>query len=194
MDLQLKDRRYDPAAMGDVLGDAGEPIGIRVGDTVWKLGYPTGRQKDRYEKYLIEYETKIVKRQKAILEPGEYSARVDQLAKQIEDRAFATGAPLWLAKSAELTGWMLWVRALFAENHPDISNEQVEQIATAAPEDLKLALKVVIPPFLLWVIAQAEAMARKVGDEKVLAQMGEMLAGVEATFRAAFPDLVTPTP
>jgi hypothetical protein len=189
----MAENRYDPASYTDALAGADGGIAVTVGGKVWRLGFPTQNAKARFEQYLVDYELKLVKRQKAFLSPDEYTARMDAFAEQVENRAFSTGGVLWLKHSLKPVGWMLWVRALFAENHKDITPDQVAEVVKAAPEEMRVALLMVIPPFVKWVVRLTGEVVRQAGDPEKVEKWAAEEAKLMASFHEGFPDQPTPS-
>ena len=156
-------RAYDPA-LSDVLADAGEPLTVTHAGKVWKIGFPTQGAKDRYEKLILDREKRLVLRQKEILSPADFSARVDRLAEQIEQRQFATGGVMWVRHAGTAQGWVMWVQALLTTHHPDVTADEVGALVADAGDEVRLALEVLVPTFFAWAVGLFTALVERTGD------------------------------
>lgn len=184
-------RAYDPA-LSDVLGDAGDPI--TVTDSTgrrWKIGFPTQRAKDRLQKFVFEEELRLIREQYdlGIITQPEFELRAERLAKQARGREFKQGGVLWVKHTAQAAGALLWVHALLAENHPDITREDVERLMQDRGPDIKAAMEVIQPPFFVWVLGMAAAVIDRAMSQGMPPEQMEKARRAKAEMAAALAGL-----
>lgn len=173
-------RAYHPgqpvAAMADFVGDAVKPLTVTSGGTTWRVGLPTQAAKARYEQLVFEREKDLVMRQKAFLPVADFQARCDALARQLEDRQFATGQPLWLKYASSGEGWVMWLQSLLAEHHPEVTFRQVVDLLKDKGDEVRLVLAAVVPNFFAWALDLATELAERLDQHSrsvLLAKLAE---------------------
>lgn len=170
---------YDPA-VGDLIGDGGEPFRIEVDGQTWTFGFADQAARDRMEKLVFEAELKIVQSQKSlgILTAEEYERRCDKLAQQAAERAFVNGGPLWLKHAVSVPGMVLWVRALLMAHHPNVTKDQVEKLLETDGPAIRAVLAAIVPPFFAWTFDLAARLVEQAELARV-PDAGKMRAEIE---------------
>lgn len=190
----------EPTSVTVSLGASGVCPPVEFGGKTYRLGHPTQVAKADYELGIIEAEKRSIAQQlkHGIISPAEAAAERSKLGSALDRGDQKAGKPLWLAytfghpetgdTSRVMTGLMIYVHGLFRQNHPDLTFADVGAIWDGAGEDLKLAMKQVVPSFFTWA---ADAMSLPPDARAQIA------ATVETMLGGMFPvpaTSTTPTP
>ena len=176
------------AGMGDVMGDAGEPPAIKAGGRVWRVGHPTQKCKQLLENLVIEAaEDRALARREARPETFQLYWDRHEAAFHRGEYETVTGAK-WLEAVTGPDGGALLLAALLRAHHPEATLADAYALLASEPDQTRLAMARVMPPFFT---ALAEAVlagdrfrhapqaakdAVRKGVQELAARMGETLS------------------
>lgn len=164
------------ASTGDVLGAAGACPEIEHGGKVYRLGYPTGGARATLEELVAKYADDSLLALRGVYAPERFAAEMEAHNARLRRREYRVGRAIWneVMGDEEAAG-LLFALALFRQNHPDLTADDLRGLMAAEPDRVKAALIRVVPDFL-----------RGLGRELSLTprQTEELTAQAQATLSA----------
>lgn len=165
---------------GMMTGTPGACPEIQAGGKIWKVGHPRQAAKGRLERLAKKVALDEVRAMKGILDPAAYKEAFEGVTNNL--RKYDTWREGWQAVVFDPNNSHLFLWSLLQEHHPDITEAQVLEICTLAPEEVRAAFAQVIPDFFQVILK--DVMNRLSPDQ---------LATVTAALDA-LRDRLTPTP
>ncbi len=144
-----KKRPPDPLSVQELLGDAGTPPTVRWGGEVYTLGFNHQVSKARFEELIRGKVLDDLAADVSLMSPKGAALHEKRIMGLLDKRHYATLQEGWLDKlaAADGSGTVLFIRALFHEYHPDLTDEEVRVMCMEEPGRLQSALSVVAPGF-----------------------------------------------
>lgn len=141
--------------IGIMLGAAGSPAELNDHKgRKWLIGHPTQKAKERLEKLATAKASANLRAMRDTLPEDEYEEHFERLSDKIATGDFKTWRSGWhkIVLAADGSGTALFVLALLKEHHPDATEEDVVDLAVNCPEEIKLAMAQVLPPFMALIV------------------------------------------
>jgi hypothetical protein len=167
----------DEPRLGDILGAAGSPFEIDHAGKTWRVGHPTQKARDAFNK-LVKADA-LREAQAADAEfPG--LEAVTQFRRDV--RHYSPGGKLWRERITDPRANVLYLLALLREHHPDAGVDDAEALVRDAAPLVAVALEEVTPRFFDLLAA----------DREVPPEVAAALRTAAAAMRANRPAPVTP--
>lgn len=168
--------------VSDVLGAAGASPEIVWGERAYRLGHPTQKAKAAFCDMIVDAEFRGIQEalKRGFLTEAKADAAVERLGRQVDRRGHQPGGELFAKYGigAEgVAGTELFVLSLFRENHPAMTLGEYRDLAEARPDEVKLAVRKVVPLFFEWVLEKGSLTP---------AQKSDIRAKIPALVDAAF--------
>lgn len=143
----------DDPRPGDLLGAAGAPFEVDHAGRTWRVGHPTQRAKDQFNKLVKADALRRAQQEDAEL-PG--LGALDQFRRDIAAGHYKPGGKLWVELVTGPRANVLFLLALLREHHPDATPADAEALTRDAPDAVAVALTEVTPPFFALLAADPE--------------------------------------
>ncbi len=169
----------DAPPLSAVLGAAGAPFEIDHGGRTWRVGHPTRRAADAFNK-LVKADALRQAQQEDAEFPG--LGAVEQFRRDVTAKHYQPGGRLWAELATGHRANALYLLALLREHHPEAAVADAEGLIRDTPAAVAVALEEVTPPFFD-LLATTEGMPP---------DRGAALRTAAATLREARPARPTP--
>lgn len=134
--------------MGEInraLGNAGSPILLPIGDKVWKLSPLTLKRQGALEELVEGEVVAAAHKNKGRYEREDFRNLLADINEQIASKEYSFHGPkCQRILTRTFWGQKVFFRALLEPNHPDITDEQIENLLLQHFDELDAAIKRVI--------------------------------------------------